>query len=109
MKTNYKSFMTLSSAEKTFDNAIRNINKTKIQIEQEKNENEQDLTEITFTYHILRHTFACLLHKANVPLKEAQQMTGHKDVKVLLNIYTHLDKEDISNASNLLNNYIQNM
>ena len=49
---------------------------------------------IKFTYHQLRHTYVCLLHKANIPLKEAQCFTGHKDLAVLLNIYTHLDAED---------------
>lgn len=59
-----------------------------------------------FTLHQLRHTYACILHKAKIPLKEAQQFTGHKDLKVLLNIYTHLDDEDIQKASNQLNNYL---
>lgn len=109
MKTNVNSFMTFSSADRTWDTALYNINKTKLKEEEKKNEDERDTSKIYFTYHILRHTFTCLLHKAGVPLKEAQQMTGHRDVKVLLNIYTHLDKEDISNASNLLNNYIQSV
>ena len=46
-------------------------------------------------------------HKAKIPLKESQQQfTGHKDLKILLNIYTHLDDEDIQKASNQLNNYL---
>lgn len=59
-----------------------------------------------FTLHQLRHTYACILHKAGVPLKEAQSFTGHKDLKVLLQIYTHLDENDIQNASSILNNYL---
>lgn len=58
-----------------------------------------------FTAHQLRHTYACLLHKAGIPLKEAQYFMGHKDVKMLLNIYTHLDEKDKETASNLLNTF----
>lgn len=58
-----------------------------------------------FTAHQLRHTYACILHKAGIPLKEAQYFMGHKDVKMLLNIYTHLDEKDKQTATNLLNNF----
>lgn len=64
-----------------------------------------DDNKISFTYHQLRHSYACVLHKANIDLKTAQSFTGHKDLKVLLNIYTHLDEEDIKNAQNKLNNF----
>lgn len=59
-----------------------------------------------FTAHQLRHTYACFLHKAGIPLKEAQYFMGHKDIKMLLNIYTHLDNKDKENAKNKLNNFI---
>lgn len=59
--------------------------------------------EISFTYHQLRYSYARLLHKADVDLKEAQNFTGHKDLSVLLNVYTKLDEEDIQKASNKLN------
>lgn len=65
-----------------------------------------DENKISFTLYQLRHTYACILHKAGVPLKEAQSFTGHKDLKVLLNIYTHIDEEDVENASNQLNEYV---
>ena len=61
---------------------------------------------IKFTFHQLRHTFACTLYKANVKLKDAQYLMGHKDVKILLNIYTHLDNEDKSKTINQLNSFI---
>ena len=60
---------------------------------------------VPFTAHQMRHTYACILHKANIPLKEAQYFMGHKDLKMLLNIYTHLDEQDKKNAGNLLNNF----
>lgn len=61
-----------------------------------------------FTAHQLRHTYACILHKAKIPLKEAQYFMGHKDIKMLLEIYTHLDNQDKENAKNALNNFINN-
>lgn len=67
-----------------------------------------DENKISFTLYQLRHTYACILHKAGVPLKEAQSFMGHKDLKVLLNIYTHIDEEDVENASNELNKYVYN-
>ncbi len=62
--------------------------------------------KIYFTYHQLRHTYACILHKAGVDLKEAQSFTGHKNIQVLLDIYTHLDEEDKSNAIKKLNSFV---
>lgn len=62
--------------------------------------------KIYFTYHQLRHTYVCILHKAGVDLKEAQSFTGHKTIQVLLNIYTHLDEEDKSKAVNKLNEFV---
>ena len=33
-----------------------------------------------------KHTFACILYKAGIDTKQAQQWTGHKDIRVLLYI-----------------------
>lgn len=106
MKTNKNKIMTASSIRKSLDSALCYINKVKQKIESEKDENDRDNNPIEFSYHILRHTYSCLLHKADVPIKEAQQLTRHKDVQVLLNIYTHLDNEDKRHATNRLNSYI---
>lgn len=65
-----------------------------------------DDNKIYFTYHQLRHTYVCLLHKSGVDLKEAQSFTGHKNIQVLLDVYTHLDQEDKNNAINKLNEFI---
>lgn len=64
-----------------------------------------DENQIKFTYHQLRHSYACILHKADIDLKTAQSFTGHKDLKVLLEIYTHLDDADIQKAKNKLNTF----
>lgn len=46
-----------------------------------------------FTCHDLRHTFATALYDAGVPVKAAQYFLGHKDIRVTLELYTHLSKE----------------
>jgi len=62
--------------------------------------------DINFSYHQLRHTYACILYKAGIQPKQAQQWTGHKNIRVLLDIYTHLDNEDNKQAFNQLNNFV---
>ncbi len=41
-------------------------------------------------FHGLRHTAASLLVSQNVHAKAVQEMLGHSDIKVTLNIYSHL-------------------
>ena len=43
------------------------------------------------TPHTFRHNFATRLYYAGVDVKTAQYLLGHKDIKVTLSIYTHLD------------------
>lgn len=45
------------------------------------------------TPHRFRHNFATMLHDAGVDVKEAQIILGHSDVRVTLDIYTHLDEQ----------------
>lgn len=60
-----------------------------------------------FSFHQLRHTYACFLYKAGIQLKDAQYFMGHKDIKVLLNIYTHLDNQDKLKSADKLNNFLK--
>ena len=48
--------------------------------------------------HALRHTFATRLARAGVPLQQAAYLTGHKTLSVLMQIYTHLQADDVRNA-----------
>lgn len=48
--------------------------------------------------HSLRHTFASLLAKANVPIPALQSMLGHTDPKITM-IYIHQTTNDIYNAA----------
>lgn len=43
--------------------------------------------------HDLRHTFATALYDADVPVKAAQYYLGHADVRMTLDLYTHLSQE----------------
>lgn len=44
------------------------------------------------TLHILRHTYATMLHAAGVDVLTAKEWLGHSDIKTTMAIYTHLDK-----------------
>ena len=46
-----------------------------------------------FRAHDLRHTYATFLYDAGVPVKAAQYFLGHSDIKITLDLYTHLSKE----------------
>ena len=59
-----------------------------------------------FTLHQLRHTFACILYKAGIDVKQALQWTGHKDLRVLLDIYTHLDSQDNQKSIDKVNQFL---
>ena len=61
---------------------------------------------IPFTGHQLRHTYATMLYNSNVPIKEAQYFLGHKDIRILLNIYTHLDDEKKKQSISKINDFL---
>ena len=42
------------------------------------------------TIHGLRHTHASLLFEAGASIKEVQERLGHSDIKMTMNIYTHV-------------------
>ena len=67
----------------------------------------EEYQEIKFTLHQLRHTYACILYKAGIDIKQAQQWMGHKDVKVLLDIYTHLDAQDNQRSIDKVNQFLE--
>lgn len=68
---------------------------------------QNNLPKVEFTSHIFRHNFATILHSSKVPLKTAQNILGHSDASTTLNIYTHLDKNSINEAKELLNNNLK--
>lgn len=52
-----------------------------------------DYVPFEFRSHDLRHTFATALYDAGVPVKAAQYFLGHSDVRVTMDLYTHLSRE----------------
>jgi integrase len=50
------------------------------------------------TVHSLRHLFCTMLAKNNVPLKTAQMLMGHSDIKITAEIYAHVQNEDKERA-----------
>ena len=65
-------------------------------VERKKTEKDLPLKErkvFSFTAHDLRHTYATALYDAGVPVKAAQYFLGHADIRITLELYTHLSKE----------------
>ncbi|WP_443660096.1 tyrosine-type recombinase/integrase [Clostridium algidicarnis] len=57
-------------------------------------------------FHDLRHTNATLLLSQGVDFKVIQTRLGHKDINTTLNIYSHVNKEMQKNATEKLNNIL---
>ena len=53
-----------------------------------------DQSELEFTPHYLRHNYATELIYANIPLKTVQYLMGHKDIRMTMNIYADIRKDD---------------
>jgi len=58
------------------------------------------------TPHWLRHTFATLLYFAGVDILSAKELLGHADIKMTLEIYTHLDKQHKRKSISKLDDYL---
>jgi integrase len=54
---------------------------------------EDQKVNISLTYRALRHTYATALYDAGIDLKSAQEILGHADFKITMNIYTHIQNE----------------
>lgn len=59
-----------------------------------------------FTPHQLRHTYATMLYSAGVDMLTAQKLLGHSNVKVTMEIYTHLEEERRKVSIAALDKYI---
>ncbi len=66
----------------------------------------KSLTNIDFTQHYLRHTYATMIYNANIDIKTAQSFLGHKTLLMTLEIYTHLDNKKLVENGEKLNKYI---
>lgn len=62
--------------------------------------------QFNFTAHDLRHTYATALYDAGVPVKAAQYFLGHADIRITLDLYTHLSKERETASRNQFVEYL---
>lgn len=64
-------------------------------------------SDLKITQHMLRHTYATMLYKSGVDLKTAQYLMGHRDITMILNVYTHLDAEFTDRNIDKLDLYVE--
>ncbi len=62
--------------------------------------------DISATAHQLRHTYASMLHSANVSAKDAQQLLGHSSIVVTEDIYTSLESQYKRDLRDQINDYV---
>lgn len=58
------------------------------------------------TPHNFRHTHASLLLQAGVPVKEVSERLGHKDIKITLEIYSHVMPEEAEKTASKFSNFV---
>lgn len=49
--------------------------------------------DISFNFHMLRHTYATMLVTNNVDLKTAQDLMRHSNINTTMSIYTHIQEK----------------
>ncbi|MCI8272865.1 MAG: tyrosine-type recombinase/integrase [Clostridia bacterium] len=99
-------FTTKSGKPMTAVSLKRKLQSINTFLNKELNKHSNETNNYSITLHQTRHTFASILHEAGIDVKQAQKWTGHKDVRVLLDIYTHLDKNQNSLAIEKVNNFL---
>lgn len=55
-----------------------------------------------FVPYCLRHTYCTDLQKKGVDVRTAQRLMGHSDIRMTVNVYTHVDTEGILEAAKLI-------
>ncbi|HCM90750.1 MULTISPECIES: site-specific integrase [Vagococcus] len=58
------------------------------------------------TPHNFRHTHASILLQAGVPIKEVSERLGHKDIKITLEIYSHVMPEEAEKTASKFANFV---
>ena len=61
------------------------------------------------TPYVGRHTFATNMSRAGIPIKTAMAIMGHKDERMLLRTYTHVDGSDLLKANEAISLYMQSI
>lgn len=65
-------------------------------------------TGITCSAHQLRHSYATMLYNAGIDVKQAQDLLGHANEAVTMDIYTHIRDSKRQAAADALNQYLAN-
>ncbi|WP_412766095.1 tyrosine-type recombinase/integrase [Shouchella miscanthi] len=58
------------------------------------------------TVHGLRHTHASLLFKAGTVIKYVQERLGHADIKMTLDIYTHVTETQKQKTASMFSKFM---
>ena len=61
---------------------------------------------ISSTAHQLRHTYAGIMHSAEMDVKDTQARLGHANISVTQDIYTEIERAHNEKARNKANDYI---
>ena len=64
-------------------------------------------TDVSFRTHDFRHTYATMLYESGVDAKAAQYLLGHADLRMTLELYTHLSQRQQDLSADLLNGYLE--
>lgn len=91
---NNGNYMTKSSFRKFWDNIISCIG-------------EQLGEKPNITPHTFRHTYATNLYHSGIDEKKAQYFLGHSSIQMTMDVYTHLDKQEVTEEISKLNDYLE--
>lgn len=91
---NNGNYMTKSSFRKFWDSIISCIG-------------DQIGEKPDITPHIFRHTYATNLYRSGIDEKRAQYFLGHSSIQMTMDVYTHLDKQEVTNEIDKLNDYLE--
>lgn len=63
-------------------------------------------TGVSATAHQMRHTFAGIMHSAEIDAKDTQTVMGHSSILVTQDIYTELEKQHATKVLSKANKYV---
>ena len=95
-----KEMHTATSLKKLFENFNKEFNAYLKKLQGE------EYSEVRFTMHQFRHTYATLLYYAGVDIKTAQSYLGHSSITVTMEVYTHLEEQFKNINADKLNNFV---
>lgn len=87
-----KSFETLSKSQyvKMWERIVSKMNDA-VTSDKEKSINAQPITGLTA--HIFRHNYCTMLYYSGISQKKAVELMGHSDIKMIMEVYAHLDEK----------------